>query len=205
MESINYGVPQGSILGPLLFLIYVNDMPNVCRNLLFMLFADDTNILYSHSDIMNLMNTVNSELANLSDWFKANRLSLNIKKTNFIMFGYKRMPAQYNSQDFNFDIRIDNEGIFRVDYTKFLGVIIDHKLTWQRHIDYIALKISKALSVLSRLKYKFPKSSLLSLYYSLIYPQINYCIIIWGNASKIHMNKLSILQKRAVRIIDTVS
>ena len=78
-ECINCGVPQGSILGPILFLIYVNDMPNICRQLLFMLFADDTIILYSNSDIMQLMNTINSELINLSDWFKANRLSLNIK------------------------------------------------------------------------------------------------------------------------------
>jgi len=204
-ECINCGVPQGSILGPLLFLIYVNDMPNICRKLLFMLFADDTSILYSNSDIMQLMNTINSELINLSDWFKANRLSLNIQKTSFIMFGYKKVPAIYNSHDFNLCIRIDNENISRVDYTKFLGVIIDNKLTWQRHVDYIALKISKSLSVLSRLKYKLPKSCLLTLYYCLVYPQLNYCTIIWGCASKTLINKLLLLQKRAVRIIDTVS
>ena len=73
------------------------------------------------------------------------------------MFGYKTVPAKYNTKDLNFNIRIDNETISRMDHTKFLGVIIDHKLTWQRHIDYIALKISKSLSVLSRLKYKLPK------------------------------------------------
>ena len=89
-----------------------------------------------------------------------------------------------------------------MEFTKFLGVIIDHKFTWQRHINFIAIKISKALSVLSRLKYKLPKNCLLSLYYSLVYRHFNYCIIIWGCASKTHMNKLLVLQKRPARITD---
>ena len=177
-------------------------MPSVCKELLFILFADDTNILYSNSDIVQLMNTVNSELAILSDWFKANRLSLNVQKTNYIMFGYKNVPPSNGSQDLNFDIKIENVNILRVEFTKFLGVIIDFKLTWQRHINNIALKISKSLSILSRLRYKLPKNCLLSLYYSLIYPHLSYCIIIWGCASKTLTNKLLILQKLGVRIID---
>ena len=80
MNTISCGVPQGSILGPLLFLLYVNDMPLVCKQLLFILFADDTNILYSNSDVVQLTNTVNTELAILSDWFKASMLSLNVQK-----------------------------------------------------------------------------------------------------------------------------
>ena len=191
MNTISCGVPQGSILGPLLFLLYVNDMPLVCKQLLFILFADDTNILYSNSNIIQLMNTVNTELTILSDWFMANMLSLNVQKTSFMMFGFKNFP-----KGINFNIKIDNEMISRVEFTKFLGVIIDHKFTWQRHINFIAIKISKALSVLSRLKHKLPKNCLLSLYYSLVYPHFNYCIIIWGCASKTHMNKLLVLQKR---------
>ena len=80
MNDITCGVPQGSILGPLLFLLYINDMSKISKLLYFILFADDTNILYSNRDIWQLMNIVNSELKNLSDWFKANKLSLNIKK-----------------------------------------------------------------------------------------------------------------------------
>ena len=90
--SVNCGVPQGSVLGPLLFILYINDLPSVCKQLLCLLFADDTNMLYSNSNIVDLMNTVNTELVILSDWFKANRLSLNIQKTNFMMFGYKKNP-----------------------------------------------------------------------------------------------------------------
>ena len=148
------------------------------------------------------MNIVNTELNTLSDWFKANMLSLNVQKTNFMMFGYKNVPTKYGLQDFDFNIRIENEKISRVEFTKFLGVIIDCKFTWNRHINCIALKISKAISVLNRLKYKLPKNCLLSLYYSLIYPHYSYCIVIWGCASKTLMNKLVVLQKRAVRIVD---
>ena len=89
-----------------------------------------------------------------------------------------------------------------MEFTKFLGVIIANKFTWQRHINYMALKISKSLAILSKLKYKIPKNCLLTLYYSLVYPHFNYCIIIWGCASQTLMNKLLILQKRAVRIVD---
>ena len=129
-------------------------------------------------------------------------LSLNVQKTNFMMFGYKTVPTVYGLQDPNLHIKVENYSISRVEFTKFLGVIIDSKFTWQRHINYISLKISKALSILSKLKYKLPKNCLLTLYYSLIYPQFNYCIIIWGCASKTLMNKLLLLQKRAVRIVD---
>jgi len=202
MNIVNCGVPQGSILGPLLFLLYINDMPLVCKQLLFILFADDTNILYSNSDIIQLMNIVNADLAILSDWFKANMLSLNVQKTSFIMFGFKNVPTVFDSRDFELKIKIQNEEISRVEFTKFLGIIIDNKFTWQRHINYIALKISKSLAILSKLKYKIPKNCLLTLYYSLVYPHFNYCIIIWGCASQTLMNKLLILQKRAVRIVD---
>ena len=105
-------------------------MPLVCKKLLFILFADDTDIIYSNTDLVQLMNTVNSELDILSDWFKANMLSLNVQKTNFMLFGYKTVPTVYGLQDPNFNIKIENYSISRVEFTKFLGVIIDSKFTW---------------------------------------------------------------------------
>src|SRR5690349_2218320 len=98
--------------------------------------------------------------------------------TSFMMFGLKKIPVLDNLQNFN--IKIENEVISSVEFTQFLGIIIDHKLSWQRHVTYISLKISKFLYVLWRLKFKLPKNCLLSLYYSLVYPHLNYCIIVWG-------------------------
>ena len=180
-RTITCGVPQGSILGPLLFLLYINDMAYISQLLTFILFADDTNILYSNSNIWELERIVNTDLLKLSDWFKANGLSLNIQKTNFMLFGSKHIPLT-DSRDFQ--IKIDSTNITRVATTKFLGIIIDEKLKWQHHISYVALKLSKSIGILNRLKTKLPKSCLLTVYYSLIYPHLTYCNIIWGGASK---------------------
>jgi len=175
-------------------------MKNVSNLLYFILFADDTNIFYSNSDGQELVNTINSELANLADWFKANRLSLNAQKTSFMLFGYKRNPVFLDGSEFK--IVMDDNKISQVEVTKFLGVLIDRKLTWQQHINSLSLKISKSLCIMSRLRNKLSSNCLLSLYYSLIYSHLNYCIILWGSASKTNLQKLIILQKRAVRIIN---
>jgi len=183
LKTICCGVPQGSILGPLLFLLYINDMASCSKYMNFLLFADDTNMLYSNSDIWKLMEIINGELAILADWFKANRLSLNISKTNYMMFGYKKIPISCNNTPMEFYLTIDNERIKQVEFTKFLGVIIDQKFTWQRHISYVSLKISKSLYALRHVKFKLPRKSLVALYYSIIYPHLTYCNIMWGCAS----------------------
>ena len=193
-KCINCGVPQGSILGPLLFIIYINDIINCSALLYFILFADDTNLLYSCNDLNSLQITVNRELSKLSDWFASNRLSLNIKKTNYILFGNKRLPA-------NIDININGITIDRVEHTKFLGVIIDDKLTWTPHINYIASKIAKGIGIINRIKRLVSRHLLLTLYNSLIYPYLLYCNIVWGGAGVTALRKILTLQKRCVRII----
>ena len=199
LKNIYCGVPQGSILGPLLFLLYINDITYCCKYLKFILFADDTNLLYSNPDFNQLINITNSELDILSDWFRANMLSLNVAKTNYMLFGFKKMQFSNNS-----NIKIDNFCIAKVEYTKFLGVLVDQKLCWSHHITHIASKIAKCLYILSRLRNLLSRKALLAVYYSTIYPHLNYCNILWGHASKSVLNNLIMLQKRSMRIICNV-
>lgn len=200
LSHVNCGVPQGSILGPLLFILYINDIVNCSHILKFILFADDTNLFYSGKDIWQVMQCINAELLKLSEWFRANKLSLNVKKTNFILFGRKRIiSSTVNSQ--KFQLIIDGNVLDRVDCTKFLGVIIDEKLNWYKHIDHISLKISRALGILNRIKNVMPHNVLLMIYNTLISPYLTYCNIIWCCAKPTLIKKMVVLQKRAVRLI----
>jgi len=197
LRFVHHGVPQGSNLGPLLFLLYINDLPNSSSVRHFILFADDTNVFYSHKSLDNLMDLVNSELATVADWFRANRLSLNLSKTNFIIFRSHRksIPNQ------NFNISIDNKPILQVKSTKFLGVYVDEHLTWKQHITQISNKIAKNVGILSRISYLLPRNIISNLYYSLIQPYLIYCNIVWASNYQTRLMRLHILQKRAVRII----
>jgi hypothetical protein len=197
LKAITCGVPQGSVLGPLLFILYINDIVNCSKLLHFILFADDTNLFYSHRDLNYLCTTINAELNKLNIWFSANRLSLNVKKTNYIMFGSKPMCTNVSQ----FKLFIDDISIERAESTKFLGIIVDSRLTWKEHIIYISKKISRGVGALTRARSLLPCKLLLMLYYSMIYPHLTYCNIIWGAAYAVHLQRLIVLQKRAVRII----
>ena len=129
MQNILCGVPQGSILGPLLFILYINDMYKVSELLHFIIFADDTNIFYLNKNPVRLVNTINTELEKLAVWFKINKLSLNVKKSNFMFFSKKNieiLPVISNGAELE-----------RVTFTKFLRVIIHDKFTWIKHIDVV--------------------------------------------------------------------
>ena len=197
LKSIVCGVPQGSILGPLLFIIYINDIVNCSKLLKFILFADDTNLFYSNSDLAQLQKIVNSELTKLSDWFCANKLSLNVVKTNYMLFGYKPIPKTLAQ----FKLFIDGNNLERVSSTKFLGVFVDEKLKWDVHVNYVASKMSKGLGMLGRVRNLLPFDALRVLYHTLIYPYLLYCSIIWAGAAAATLNRLIVLQNRAVRLI----
>ena len=134
LERILCGVPQGSILGPTLFNLYLNDICNVSSILEFTLFADDTNITYSHDSTTSLCNTLNTEQEKLNAWLNLNKLSLNLQKTNYITFST-------NNLDSTIQIAINGSNIEKVNSTKYLGVYIDHHLNWKDHIAYISSKL----------------------------------------------------------------
>ena len=195
---IKCGVPQGSILGPLLFLLYVNDMVNASQILFSILFADDTNVFITGKNINTLVETMNNELHKLYEWMCINKLSLNIKKTKFMVFTMRK------SKEIDQTITINNQVIEQVNNFKFLGVIIDSHLRWTDHVQHIRKKISKGLGILYKAKRVLNLTTLLTLYYSFIYPYLLYCIEVWGNASKDLMLSLMKLQKRAMRLIKSV-
>ena len=177
--NIICGVPQGSILGPKLFKLFINDICNVSKNLKFIIFADDTNIFCSGKNINELLLMVNLELQKLCTWFSVNKLTLNIGKTNFMLF------TKHNVQSpSDIKICIKGQNIERVKVTKFLGVLIDEKLSWKEHISLVHNKICKSLSILYKIRTIFDSHILRLLYCSLILPYLTYCTEIWGNNHK---------------------
>ena len=170
-KTICCGVPQGSNLGPFFFLLYINDLNNVSTFVELILFADDTNLFMSHKDPVYLTASSNSELNKLSTWFKANKLSLNLRKTNFMLF----KPRQ-KSYHFPMQICINEQRIEQVKETVFLGVVLDEHLSWKPHISQVARKISKSIGVINRARFFLPKPCLKT-HYCLVYPY-HHCIIV---------------------------
>ena len=183
-----------SVLGPLLFLIYINDLPNIPNKLKFYLFADDTNIYLESDDLINLEKIMNKELVKLYEWLSINRLSLNISKTNFVIF------APINKRKATVTILINKVAIDEVQHVKYLGVLIDSQLTFKYHIEEMNKKVSRAIGVLYKLRPFVTSKIVTNVYYAMIYPFLLYGIVVWGNAGKTLLTPLHVMQKKFVRM-----
>ena len=161
------------------------------------IFADDTNLFMSNQNPFVLQTELNAELAKVDTWFKCNKLSLNIKKTNYIVF--TTAQSQINTE--NFILKINKQEIERVRSTKFLGVMIDDQLNFKCHIDYLMLKLSKYLGLFYKIRHYLPKSAMIVLYKTLFEPHLDYCNVIWCNTYETHLSKLLVLQRKIIRAI----
>ena len=194
-QNVKCGVPQGSVLGPLLFIIYTNDHPS-CLNLTkTILFADDTTIYLSSNDHDLLYKIMNDELDRLTDWFQANKLSLNATKTNYMLF------TNRDIQNLNTTLTLGNSIIDKVKCTKFLGMYIDENLKWNEHTHKVTQKLTRSYYAINKAKHSLNKRHLSTVYYSMVYPYLIYGITLWGNAPKIHLTKLITIQKKIIKMV----
>ena len=193
---INCGVPQGSALGPLLFLTYINDLPNASKKLTFYLFADDTNIYYESKDLSDLIRIVNKELRLVKKWLDSNKLSLNIDKTNYIIFHSSSINVSSGS-----DIRIGKKYIKRVKFVKFLGLLLDEHLSWKYHLSELSKKFARTCGMFFKIRNLLPLDVLICLYNALFLSFLQYGLIVWGQTYASYVDPIFKLQKKAVRAI----
>ena len=197
LQTVKCGVPQGSVLGPLLFLVYINDIANSSKLVSFHLFADDTALFFSHKNTYTLQETLNNELLKITNWLLANKLSLNVNKSNLIMFRSKNSATKE-------PIKLTlNDGIITEQtHAKYLGILIDNKLTWEHQIKHIDKKLTIGNALLAKLRHYVPHKLLTNLYNAFIQPHIDYGAITWGNSAGVHIQKLVSSQNKTMRILN---
>lgn len=194
--KISCGVPQGSVLGPLLFLIYVNDLQNALIFSEPYLFADDTNLLHISNSIDSLNKKLNIDLKLLCKWLNANKIALNTDKTQLIIF-----KSKLKSFNFNLKLKINGKKLYPCSHIKYLGVILDEYLNWHKHIDSLSVKLRRANGALSILRHYVPKSILLSIYHAIFSSHLIYGCQVWAQHENMYNKRILLLQKSAIRII----
>ena len=196
-KLITKGVPQGSLLGPLLFIIFVNDINSAFSACKVHLYADDTVIYYSHKNVKEVENVLNKELNSLEAWMNNNNLKINYDKTVCMLLGTHNMLKKQAL----LNIKINEQQLSQVKSFKYLGVHVDEKLKWDVHIEQTRNKLSKMVNYLGRLRQFVNMSELKLIYNSIILPHFDYGDVVWQSASSKSLTQLQKIQNRAGRII----
>ena len=194
--NVTCGVPQGSVLGPLLLLIYINDIPNTSSKFAFYLFADDTSIYFESGNLEQLQKVVNSELKHIEKWLDANKLALNVDKTNFVIFHSPQKPLYEN-----ITIKFGKQHVTKANHVKFLGLLLDENLSWKHHLSELSKKLARTCGTFFKVRHLLPTDALVSWYYSLFASFLQYGIVVWGLTYDTYIKPIFILQKKVVRAI----
>lgn len=195
IAEILFGVPQGSVLGPLLFLLYINDLHNSLRYSTPFLFADDTSLLNSGKNISSISKQVNTDLKLLVRWLNANKISLNASKTELILFRSKTRTVNISE----LKIKINGRRLYPTPSVKYLGIHLDEHLTWDKHINELSGKLRRANGALSKLRHLMPRQIILNTYFAIFHSHLKYGCQVWGQSYGV--NRIFLLQKAALRII----
>ena len=205
VAEIEVGVPQGSCLGPLLFLIYINDLPQAVQDSSVTMYADDTSLCHQSHDLTQLNEAINSDLKKLETWLNGNKLSLNVAKTHSMLISTKQKSSSLRSRNEALELKIREIELEVVQKTKYLGVQIDCYLDCKEQIKAVSTKVCRAIGFLRHAKSFLPMASLKTLYTGIVEPHFRYCCSVWGCAGSTDINQLQKLQNLAARIITNSS
>ena len=195
LQSNTFGVPQGSLLGPLLFLHYVNDLPNAVLGTPT-LFADDTCLMLKHSNLSTLQSNLNYQASCLIDWCKSNKLTINPQKSHVLL-----IPPKLNKTSTNFVVKLDDTFIKAENCVKYLDILTDSHLNFRFHLEEIENKLSKSLGILYKLKPILPQNPLFKSYYSMVHSHLLYGLVVWGSTFPSYLKQLNSIQNKPVKLI----
>ena len=196
-HSVSLGVPQGSVLGPLLFLIYIDDLVQALKHCSITMYADDTTLYVHSTSLLDIQCKLQDDMNSLKEWLYVNKLKLNTDKTKFMLIGTPQKLSNITSAEGSTRIEFNGDVIEQCTMIKCLGVMIDEHLSWSYHVDYVCKKVYASLSMLRRVRPYVDENTLKILYLCLVQSHLDYCCEIWGLRFNLHTERIIKLQKKS--------